>query len=51
MICEKAKEKSRKNFSDVFFVTPSFDPGIQADIREHFDKYYTIHFENYPVPL
>jgi formylmethanofuran dehydrogenase subunit A len=38
-------------YGRTFFVTPSYDPDIEADIREHFDKYYTIRFENYPVQL
>ena len=33
------------------FVSPAYDPAIESDIREHFDKYYTIQFENYPVQL
>jgi formylmethanofuran dehydrogenase subunit A len=34
-----------------FFVTPAYDPAIEVDLRKHFDKYYTIRFENYPVQL
>jgi len=33
------------------FVSPAYDPAIESDIREYFDKYYTIQFENYPVQL
>lgn len=34
-----------------FFVDPAYNPDIEVKIREHFDKYYTIEFENYPVQL
>jgi len=30
-------------------VSPSFDPGVVADIRKWFESFYTIQFENYPV--
>jgi formylmethanofuran dehydrogenase subunit A len=33
------------------FVSPTYDPAIESDIREYFDKYYTIRYENYPVQL
>jgi len=38
-------------YGRTFFVTPAYDLAIEADIREHFDRYYTIRFENYPVQL
>jgi len=38
-------------YGRTFFVAPAYDPAIEADIREHFDKYYTIRYENYPVQL
>jgi formylmethanofuran dehydrogenase subunit A len=31
------------------YVTPPYDPGIEADLRAHFDECYTIAFDNYPV--
>jgi formylmethanofuran dehydrogenase subunit A len=31
------------------YVVPSYDPGIEADLRAHFEAYYTISFDNYPV--
>lgn len=34
-----------------FYVAPSYDPEVLAEIREHFDRYYTVRFENYPVDL
>ena len=37
-------------YGRTLFVAPAYDPAIESDIREHFDKYYTIRFENYPVP-
>jgi len=40
-----------ETYGRTFFVAPSYDPGIEADIREYFDKYYTVRFENYPVQL
>jgi formylmethanofuran dehydrogenase subunit A len=30
-------------------VTPPYDPGIEADLRTHFEECYTISFDNYPV--
>jgi formylmethanofuran dehydrogenase subunit A len=33
------------------YVSPLYDPDIEKNIREYFDKYYTIEFENYPVQL
>ncbi len=30
-------------------VAPSFDPGIETDISEWFEQYYSIRFRNYPV--
>jgi formylmethanofuran dehydrogenase subunit A len=31
------------------FVAPSYDPGIEAHIRQHFRENYTISFDNYPI--
>lgn len=31
------------------YVAPPYDPGIEADLRVHFDECYTIAFDNYPV--
>jgi formylmethanofuran dehydrogenase subunit A len=31
------------------YVTPPYDPGIEADLRTHFEECYTISFDNYPV--
>ncbi len=31
------------------FVVPEFDRGIETDIAEWFEKYYSIQFRNYPV--
>ena len=31
------------------YVSPSYDPGVEADIRAHFRECYTVSFENYPV--
>ena len=33
----------------LFRVSPSYDDGAIADIREWFEQYYTIRFRNYPV--
>jgi len=38
-------------FGRTFFVTPSYNSEIEVKIREYFDKYYTVEFENYPVQL
>ncbi|MDB4895085.1 MAG: fhcA, partial [Firmicutes bacterium] len=34
-----------------FWVSPAFDAGVEPLIRQHFDRCYTIQFENYPVDL
>ncbi|MDP6359544.1 MAG: formylmethanofuran dehydrogenase subunit A [Planctomycetota bacterium] len=40
----------RQDFTGkTFYVSPSYDDGLVADIREWFDRMYTIQFENYPV--
>ena len=31
------------------YVSPPYDPGIEADIRAHFEACYSISFDNYPV--
>jgi formylmethanofuran dehydrogenase subunit A len=31
------------------YVQPAYDAGIERGIREHFDRYSTVSFENYPV--
>ena len=33
------------------YVTPPYDPGIEKDLRAHFETCYTISFDNYPVTL
>jgi formylmethanofuran dehydrogenase subunit A len=33
------------------YVSPQYDPAVEKDIREFFERYYTIQFENYPVQL
>ncbi len=33
------------------YVAPPYDPGIEADLRAHFEECYTISFDNYPVAL
>jgi formylmethanofuran dehydrogenase subunit A len=30
-------------------VAPAYDAGIEADIREHFRKNYTVSFDNFSV--
>jgi formylmethanofuran dehydrogenase subunit A len=32
-------------------VAPEYDTSIESDIAEWFEKYYSIRFRNYPVPL
>ena len=41
----------RESFGKTLFVAPRYDFAVERDIREFFDKYYTIEFENYPVQL
>jgi formylmethanofuran dehydrogenase subunit A len=33
------------------YVSPGYDPAIEAPIRDHFDRYMTIVYENYPVTM
>ena len=44
-------EIRRETFGRTFYVAPGYDRAVEPDIREHFRKYYTIEFENYPVQL
>jgi formylmethanofuran dehydrogenase subunit A len=32
-------------------VSPVYDVGVEANIREWFERYYSVQFGNYPVPL
>ena len=32
-----------------FYVRPPYDPGIERELRAHFEETYTISFDNYPV--
>jgi formylmethanofuran dehydrogenase subunit A len=34
-----------------FYVTPGYDRQIETAIRDEFEQYYTVSFENYPVQL
>jgi formylmethanofuran dehydrogenase subunit A len=44
-------ELRKETFGRTLFVSPQYDPAIENDIREFFEKYYTVQFENYPVQL
>jgi len=35
----------------LLYVSPEYDTSIETDIAEWFEKYYSIRFRNYPVPL
>jgi len=35
----------------LLYVAPEYDTSIETDIAEWFEKYYSIRFRNYPVPL
>jgi formylmethanofuran dehydrogenase subunit A len=39
----------QETYGKTLFVSPAYDPAVEKDIREFFDRYYTIEFENYPV--
>ena len=41
----------RETYGRTLYVSPRYDSSIEKDIRDFFDKYYTIEFENYPVQL
>lgn len=34
-----------------FWVAPGYDPGVEPAIRAHFEQFYTVQFDNYPVDL
>jgi formylmethanofuran dehydrogenase subunit A len=38
-----------ETYGRTLFVSPAYDPDIEKEIREYFEKYYTVEFENYPV--
>jgi formylmethanofuran dehydrogenase subunit A len=40
-----------ETFGKTFFVSPQYDPAVEKDIRQFFEQYYTMQFENYPVQL
>lgn len=40
-----------ETYGRTFHVAPAYDPSIEKSIREHFENYYTICFENYAVQL
>jgi formylmethanofuran dehydrogenase subunit A len=42
-------ELVRERVGRTFYVSPSFNPGIEKDLRTHFEETYTISFDNYPV--
>jgi formylmethanofuran dehydrogenase subunit A len=35
----------------LLYVAPEYDVSIETDIADWFEKYYSIRFRNYPVPL
>ena len=35
----------------LLYVAPEYDTSIESDIAVWFEKYYSIRFRNYPVPL
>ncbi len=41
----------QETYGQTMYVSPRYDRTVEKDIREFFDKYYTIDFENYPVQL
>jgi formylmethanofuran dehydrogenase subunit A len=41
----------QETFGRTLFVSPPYDPAVEKHIREYFDKYYTVDYENYPVAL
>jgi formylmethanofuran dehydrogenase subunit A len=41
----------QETYGRTLFVSPNYDPSIEKDIRDYFEKYYTVQFENYPVQL
>ena len=39
----------QETYGKTLFVSPDYDPAVEKDIRDYFEKYYTMEFENYPV--
>ena len=39
----------REHQGRTLYVAPPYDPGIEADLRAHFEECYTVSFDNYPV--
>jgi len=35
----------------LLYVSPEYDKGIESDVADWFEKYYSIRFRNYQVPL
>jgi formylmethanofuran dehydrogenase subunit A len=35
----------------LLYVSPEYDKGIETDVADWFEKYYSIRFRNYEVPL
>jgi formylmethanofuran dehydrogenase subunit A len=35
----------------LLYVAPEYDTGVETDIRRWFERYYSVRFSNYPVPL
>ncbi|MEK6234244.1 MAG: amidohydrolase family protein, partial [Planctomycetales bacterium] len=33
------------------YVSPEYDPALEVDVAEWFEKYYSIRFRNYPIAL
>lgn len=36
-------------YGKTLHVTPEFDAGVEPDIAEWFEKYYSVRYQNYPV--
>jgi formylmethanofuran dehydrogenase subunit A len=51
LILVEAGHIRQETYGRTFFVSPNYDKAVEKDIRDYFDRYYTIEFENYPVQL
>ena len=41
----------QETYGRTLYVSPQYDSAVETHIRDFFDRYYTVEFENYPVQL
>jgi formylmethanofuran dehydrogenase subunit A len=48
LIAEEGEIRA-EHYGKTLHVAPSYDPAVEASIREWFEQFYTVQFRNYPV--